>query len=684
MSSVVNLAKPKAARKDAVVVLGMHRSGTSAMSRVLSLAGAQLPSSLMIATPSNPVGHWEPQDVADFNDRLFAELDSNWSDTFGPREFLQRKPRFLRHLPEAREILRNNYGESDFIVLKEPRTSILLDIWVEALKQEDYEISYIIMVRHPEEVALSLQARDGFHKNKSLLLWATYMASAEQGTRGCRRIFVKHDDLIFDPEKVLDRVEADLGLIFPRRSWDSALEIQQFLKSELKHHTVSRPPKSAKAFSELYRFYSYLDSASQGEPWNIDVTQEIIDWLSGLEQATGPLLKLAERDLRAAQLAAYGGQAEAQHVRLELESARAQIAQQTAELQTALISATEQAQSGTAEAHQRAMEREAELSQSREQVAELTSQAEAQAARWAAEVEIAQARIGELELARTELALRADDLQASLTDMSEQAQQAQLKAAAAAASREALAALEIRFESEARNWAAQLEAAQAQAAFVEADAAARDRQAQAAHSLERAAHGARVEALSIQFAEADARLTRTVEELRSAISRESQAETARHELESRQHELQRELTLRSGQIASQAASIANYRHEAIQAQATAEEQTLSLLRELQDRIDQSDQRAGTSAEAALEAQRQAQALSAEVEASQQRRIKRESHLLDQLARATDEARLAKEQSAELARALEAAQRQQRPAPMAPSRLDPWTRFVRRFWVDSLR
>jgi hypothetical protein len=69
-----------AGQRTCIVVLGMHRSGTSALTRVLSILGAALPRHVMSPGPSNETGHWEPQKLVDFHDEVLAELDSAWHD----------------------------------------------------------------------------------------------------------------------------------------------------------------------------------------------------------------------------------------------------------------------------------------------------------------------------------------------------------------------------------------------------------------------------------------------------------------------------------------------------------------------------------------------------------------------------------------------------------------------------
>ena len=323
-------------QRTAVVVLGMHRSGTSAMSRVLSLAGAQLPRALMAPGDGNPMGHWEPLHVADLNERILQDLDSSWYDVFGPRRFRQKKIPLDKYLPEARFVIKENYKERNFVVLKEPRVSIFLDLWIEALRQEGFDIYFVVMIRSPAEIAESLRIRDGFVSNRSNILWATYMLACVSGTNDKKRIFVKFDDLLDDPEAVLDRLENELGLLFPRRTWESALEIQDFLKQEHRHHRIVHGLEKKSQYKEIDRFYSYLDAASRGEPWNVDVTREVSDWLNGLENAVGPLLKQLERQARNARIAEEAERESASASRQEFESTLASVESQRVARETEL------------------------------------------------------------------------------------------------------------------------------------------------------------------------------------------------------------------------------------------------------------------------------------------------------------------------------------------------------------
>ena len=220
----------------AVVTLGMHRSGTSAMARALSLSGLSLPSNLMPSADDNPEGFWESRPIVEFNDALLDQLGLHWDSPFAysvkPRGASLLKPR----LREAVHLIGREFQSDLPIMLKDPRISLLAPFWDNALRQAGYDPRYIIMVRHPLEVARSLMERNRIPREKALLVWLSYNFAAERDTRGMRRSFVRYDRLLTDSQSVLDQLEGDLEITLDRRDPDSQLRIEQSLKQGLRHH----------------------------------------------------------------------------------------------------------------------------------------------------------------------------------------------------------------------------------------------------------------------------------------------------------------------------------------------------------------------------------------------------------------------------------------------------------------
>ena len=346
----------------ALVVLGSHRSGTSAITRVLSLAGATLPARIWDPVPGdNPTGFWEPRDATEFDDRVLERLGSSWSDVFGPRR-AQGAPVFdAASVEEARSLIGANYGDAELIVFKDPRATLVADLWKAALQEAGYQLAFVIPVRNPLEVAQSLQARDGFTRNRGLLLWTSYMLAAERATRGERRVFVAFDSLLANPEAALDRIERKLAFRFPRRTWDSANETEAFLRTDLKRDAKAPLYTLSGPLEPVRKLYDHLQAAAEDAPENEDITAEVGDWFGALEQTLAPVLKQVERDARRA--------LSEQAARLsELQATSGRAAQEAeaalAELQTLQnrLSASEER---LGEAHHRAEDAHRQLSEER-------------------------------------------------------------------------------------------------------------------------------------------------------------------------------------------------------------------------------------------------------------------------------------------------------------------------------
>jgi len=307
-------------RKDVLVVAGMHRSGTSAVARVLSLAGGRLPERVMEPGPDNPLGFWEPHEMVALNDELLASVGSRWDDVFGHRvaAAVQAHPEQFRS--EAREFIAGNYGELDLAVLKDPRASLAIPFWDAALRDAGGEPVYIIMVRHPLEVARSIAARSGAAEANSALAWAAYMLSVERDTRTARRIFIDYASLLADWRGVMDRIEALLGRRLPKRSAEAEAEIDSFLHGGMRHHEAESAELSRRTdlWSEIAPIYDWLRAAAEGQAQDPGPMDHACRELETLASATDPALK----DLRAEAAAFPAVRAELKEAKAEIEALR--------------------------------------------------------------------------------------------------------------------------------------------------------------------------------------------------------------------------------------------------------------------------------------------------------------------------------------------------------------------------
>src|SRR5690349_5533051 len=120
------MTKPGPPTRTAYLVLGMHRSGTSAITQLLALAGAQLPENVMPGDEHNAKGYFEPWKIAIFNDRRLRAGASSWDDIFA-YPYGPLAPRDERAwLNEASALFDQEFGQAPYPLMKDPRVSVLL------------------------------------------------------------------------------------------------------------------------------------------------------------------------------------------------------------------------------------------------------------------------------------------------------------------------------------------------------------------------------------------------------------------------------------------------------------------------------------------------------------------------------------------------------------------------------
>ena len=222
--------------RDAVLVLGMHRSGTSAVAGALMKLGGAAPQTPMAPNAWNEKGHFESNKLMAFHDELLASAGSTWDDwrAFNPGWTATSTADAFRS--RAAELFRAEFDEAPLPVLKDPRACRFAPFWPEVLRKLDYTPRIVIPVRSPLDVASSLKRRDGFPLTKGLLLWLRHCVEAEAETRSEARSIALWQDFASGWRRACDKVAADIQISWPRLSDRSALEIDEFLSPSLIHH----------------------------------------------------------------------------------------------------------------------------------------------------------------------------------------------------------------------------------------------------------------------------------------------------------------------------------------------------------------------------------------------------------------------------------------------------------------
>ena len=235
----------------AYLVLGMHRSGTSALTRIIGHLGASLPLDPMPETADNPCGYWESRSIARFNSRLLESAGTRWNDDAPLPDAWFADPARMADEDEAATLLAAAFGDAKLLVLKDPRVCRLLPLWRNVLAREGIEPSVVVALRDPLEVARSLQARLGDASfrpaavaavERGLLLWLRYVLDAEARSRDMRRTVIDYSALVADWRTAVRGV-VDL-VPLPTITFEAATAIDDFLSPGLRRQRGPAPGAS--------------------------------------------------------------------------------------------------------------------------------------------------------------------------------------------------------------------------------------------------------------------------------------------------------------------------------------------------------------------------------------------------------------------------------------------------------
>jgi hypothetical protein len=206
---------PDAMPARAILVLGMHRSGTSAVAGSLHRLGVDFGPRLMPPTPDNVRGYFEHIDIVNLHDRLLLAAGSSWYDTDPKPPGWPPEAETARFRDDLRELLRRDFGAAPLWGVKDPRLCRLLPWWQPLWVELRVRPLFVIVLRDPREVAASLARRDGFSAGKAYLLWLLHVLAAERATRQEERVFVDFADFLTDWRAALAPVGTLLGRPWP-------------------------------------------------------------------------------------------------------------------------------------------------------------------------------------------------------------------------------------------------------------------------------------------------------------------------------------------------------------------------------------------------------------------------------------------------------------------------------------
>jgi hypothetical protein len=273
----------------AICVLGMHRSGTSAVTAAIHALGADLgpESQRMAVRADNPEGFFEHQGLTDLNDELLEMLGGSWHEPPAVSPGWEHSPGLQDLRDRAERLLRDDFGDCPLWAWKDPRTCLTLPFWRRFLPAD---LKCIVCVRHPLDVAQSLRRRDGFSIEKGVDLWVRYTSLALAHRSGAPTLLVAYDDLVDRHTSEVRRLQS---FVSPTRANPLlATEVAtDVVKPRLRHfHADLDAREASDAASTLYMALVSLVARQQGR----ELDQAELDLIGPLLARTS--LASAERE----------------------------------------------------------------------------------------------------------------------------------------------------------------------------------------------------------------------------------------------------------------------------------------------------------------------------------------------------------------------------------------------------
>lgn len=216
-----------------VCVTGMHRSGTSMVARLLQALGVYLgpDDRLMPARPDNPEGFFEHTDFAEINEAILTRCGASWHDVMPMPAGWECRPVLDDLYDRARAVVERDFSGVALWGWKDPRTCLTLPFWQRLLGQFDT----ILCVRRPLDVARSLEARDQFPIEKSLMLWSVYTAAAVAHTVERPPLIALYDSYL-EGQRVPPELSGWLGLDAQGADAETVARAADALRLPLRHH----------------------------------------------------------------------------------------------------------------------------------------------------------------------------------------------------------------------------------------------------------------------------------------------------------------------------------------------------------------------------------------------------------------------------------------------------------------
>jgi hypothetical protein len=247
-------------RKPIVVVLGMHRSGTSLCSHLLSALGVDMADKIAgpgnaATTPDNPRGHWERWEIVEFHDRILGLFNRDYLGRFHDLPLpvaWWADPRVAQIRREIVAFLEQRMDEGWF-GFKDPRTVRLMPVWQQVFNELKLAPKVVLCLRNPAQIARSLQARDGLDPQIGEYRWLVHMIDFFRYINNGDYCTVEYEAWFDDPSGNFQKLQDFLALRWQQSEADVALVLSGVIDRALRHDGSAQREASQPLVRTLYK-----------------------------------------------------------------------------------------------------------------------------------------------------------------------------------------------------------------------------------------------------------------------------------------------------------------------------------------------------------------------------------------------------------------------------------------------
>jgi len=268
--------------RTAILILGMHRSGTSAVAGVANALGAAGPRTLMAPDEFNPRGYFESGPLSVALEEMLASVGSYWHDWRELDLCSLSRDAADRHRTKIKALIDAEFSDEPLIVIKDPRICRFVPFMASLLDELNFTTVSILPVRNPLDVAFSLKRRDNLAPAKSVLLWLRHVLDAEHHSRHMRRAFVPYAELLTDWRKLMARVTEKTDIDWPRQGEATAAQIAHLLRPGLSYEKPGLDELTGMQSSLLREAYDVVSEIAAS-----DETPDLLDRLDQVRMTFG-------------------------------------------------------------------------------------------------------------------------------------------------------------------------------------------------------------------------------------------------------------------------------------------------------------------------------------------------------------------------------------------------------------